>query len=282
MSTGSKQFRLVNYAAKTKTLSFDEGKFQYSRCLNNSTWTLVKINVQVFVDYYYDYGYRLRWQNKEVDDPAISQAAVEKAIENTYHVSIIMNTPELFRSFADQCAPSVTKDTIIDDYSCDNAKTPKECLENAKEVDGAHKRSVHHRSDSAALDYLHTIKGSEKTINMLLSGYMPCSVKRDSNGNILGHATRLIGGIAWNYTCVAFYPDDNTNYTKPTTVLHEISHILGAVSQNNCPADTNHGDCVMSYNANETTLMNLWNSGEYRKLYCNACYNAIVNNMKQF
>ncbi len=285
VSSGSKQFRLVNYAAKNRALSAVSSKCMFTHSLDNSVWTLEKVNVQVTINYFYDYGYRLRLNKGAVDSPSLHQAEIEDIIEQTFHVPVTMNTPQIFQSFADQCAESVTEESISDYYECLHTN-PKDCvLFSLQPLPTCLK--AHHRNAYAALSYLHSQKENKKDIQFLLSGYEPCSTEFDENGEVLGHAVGTIGGAAMfgYYSASVFFTDMCDKDSRATlTTLHEISHILGASKHNDCPADTVHngGMCVMSYHRHSADLEKYWTLGQYRQLYCDDCYKAIVNYLKQF
>ncbi len=61
-------------------------------------------------------------------------------------------------------------------------------------------------------------------------------------------------------------------------MLHEQSHLLGSRKETTGENHQiqSHGDCVMSYNRNNDTLVNYFNnSNDYEKLYCDNCKQAI-------
>lgn len=65
---------------------------------------------------------------------------------------------------------------------------------------------------------------------------------------------------------------DNRSHRSLLAMLHEQSHLLGAGGK----ADTNHGECIMSYNRTYGQMLNLLNDPDsYDNLYCTDCKQAI-------
>ena len=57
---------------------------------------------------------------------------------------------------------------------------------------------------------------------------------------------------------------DSRSHRSLLTMLHEQSHLLGAGGK----ADTNHGECIMSYNKTNGQMLNLLNDPDsYDNLY---------------
>ncbi len=130
---------------------------------------------------------------------------------------------------------------------------------------------MHHNSSVAMLRRLNSIYTDHTSILLLTSGHSPCSIDNDTHD----HEIRAIAGQAlpvWRVGGV-WHNDNSDIYKNTLTALHEISHCLGAYGSV-CPADSDHGDCVMSYNALNGVLNGYWQSNS-PSLYCSACRQAI-------
>ena len=125
-----------------------------------------------------------------------------------------------------------------------------------------------------------------KTIHILYSGHVPCLVTdEDDDGINDTHKSPasgyILNGVTYVYQRVAtVFVNNFTNqqYIETLTALHEISHDLGAWDDTS-PADSDHGECVLSYNRSNSTMHEKFNSNSlsnHKALYCVSCYNAIV------
>ncbi|MBQ6819226.1 MAG: hypothetical protein IJP35_06440 [Clostridia bacterium] len=201
-----------------------------------------------------------------------------------------------------------TADGNHDDGDVCNCVSWQQCFNSQSEL-------FHHRSASKGLDVYADKKTNitEHQVWLLTSGYEPCfNVDIDKDGDVDEHKYSAIAGLAapWNLVAGVYHSSssDNTNgiisavRTKKNTLtaLHEISHILGAVESATCQADNPHnlydengqpveeggnglGRCVMSYNRDESFLINAYNEPDnYRQLYCDGCYNAMEDYLKYY
>ncbi|MBO5021370.1 MAG: hypothetical protein J6D52_11960 [Clostridia bacterium] len=300
-------YYLVNFCYPDRVLSDD---LTLKRSLHNAQWDLQPKTITV--DYYYNYGYRYRfwngWENKstvaktssQVDAAVVShlqgyQTTIDNVLTKTFGIDVIMNTPELICSNEDLCyAPnsnptfSQMVSAIGNSQIADQSATHTACTHASPtlcEIGMPH----HHRNGSAGLDYMvdkREENGEADHIYLLTSGYDPCDVRtrtvdEDEDGSV-NHAYDVIAGLAFPLSGVCgVYHDDYSNSTHRNnlTALHELGHCLGAGGK----ADTEHGlTCVMSYNRSNSDLLETMNNqslNTYRALFCDDCYNAIVNGL---
>ncbi len=296
-------YYLVNQLCPDKFLS---SNLELTRSLYYAKWDLQP--QQITVDYFYNYGYRYRfwngWENKntvaktssQVDDAVVShlqsyQTTIDNVLTKTFGIDVVMKTPKLICSREDMCYTSsqtelpfaqmvnaIGNAQIADDVN-DNA-----CIHSDSVISCKSGILPHHRNASEGLDYMiqeREARSEEDHIYLLTSGYQPCDVRDVDKDGILDHGYGTVAGLASPIAgvCGVYHATSGNTYKNNLTALHELCHCLGAVEK---PADTEHGECVMSYNRNEQNLLTTMSSdnpSDYRNLFCDDCYDAIVTHL---
>jgi len=221
-----------------------------------NVWEIIPyINLKI----YYDGAYAARHTNQTAmqNELVTIRNEIATIIQNAFGVTITTTAvPTAHTSLLDTVHGVGNRNNLC---SC-SGKDPEICkgYNSSSSIPSV---AVHHSNASAQLHDF--IGGETESINyhLLYSGYKNCGGKTE-NG-VTSHINNKVAGIA-NVTgaqrAIAFYIDNaNEWYRKKLTALHELCHLLGAKYGTNKTPDTNHGDCVMSYDRNSSTLLNLWN-----------------------
>lgn len=297
-------YYLVNQLCPDKFLS---SNLELTRSLHYAKWDLQP--QQITVDYFYNYGYRYRfwngWENKntvaktsfQVDTAVVSQlqgyqTTIDNVLTKTFGIDVVMNTPELICSNEDLCyTPSQTElpftqmvNAIGDAQIADQTTSHLACTHASPTLCGIG-MPHHHRNGSAGLDYMvdkREENGEEDHIYLLTSGYQVCDVRprtedADRDGHI-NHEYTNYAGLASTAedVCGVYHRDTSNENTNYVAALHEICHLLGAVGGE---ADTDHDQCVMSYDSDWgyiTQLMKAQSAVMNRRVFCDDCYDSIV------
>lgn len=275
-------YRLVNYANPHRMLNIVDDVCVASRLYSGSVWTFEPLTVNI--KYFYDSGYKARVSSNTAASIQQYQADIRDIISTVFKVSATTSTPQTFQSYGDKCygSASVTSNNV--DKYCDHANNTQ-CLQ--YHFQGATQVSqianVHHKNGEAAVDYLYLKKqlSDPRSIQLLISGYKPCGAGDDGT-----HSWNNSGGltVVGGRTSVVFNTQPSTYYCDKLSVLHELSHAMGALLANGSPKDdsVHASDCVMSYRSNNNALNDYWDEGNYRKLYCTKCYQAIVKGLSSY
>ena len=233
-------------------------------------------------------------------------------LSNVFNVDVELETSARFCSWSDLCAthpttsPTATqvmnalnnnsnllRDGSNNDHPC--AHCTATCTRTGAVANPTLSNS-HHRNGAANLAYYASKKTNpEPAVWVLFSGYDPCY-----NGNGT-HEYNAIAGLAagswqqtngiWNRPCGVFFDEnceENDNarkYRDRLTALHEISHCLGASKTAYSLIDDDHGNCVMSYDRDNSNLVQWFDSAaksDHLKLYCDNCLNAISTFLKYY
>lgn len=287
---GNGCYSLVNYAATDRVLT-SEGYVKnrnYSPCsaqrlINGSEWffhtyTPVKIN------YYYDYGYAVRDSNPAANLRA-RQLEIANILNNVYGMAVSTTAPVQFKSYGDFCYSSVS---AINSSNIDKTCSGSNAFCNAYSgatVTGTTSHTLHHKNGRANLQYLYQMKQNKsnpKDIQILTTGYKSCG--KDNETGL--HSNDTCAGLAVSAyrVGVIFNSNVNNDYYNQSTALHEISHNLVRLEENDNQSitDTDHGQCVMSYDRDVDELLDNWRARQYEKLYCDRCKNEIVRYLYQF
>ena len=237
-------------------------------------WRLYGAEVTIYN--YYDNSYVKRHASSGVtpqDYISDCQDKLNDVLENVFDIKVINgNTPTLMQSYVDKCTELDPNDL---DSFCD--RCPDDECNKFDDENGEH---GHHTSFYKNL-YLfmkdHSANTKAKEIFALSIGHNLCTYEKDGRHLCGWNGVSFEpGGIA---TCTVMVNgvDKYREHRSLCTMLHEQSHLLGSRKETTGEtADTSHGDCVMSYNRNNDTLVNYFNnSNDYEKLYCDNCKQAI-------
>ncbi len=239
----------------------------------------------ITISYHYDGGYDQRCTDDDIAGIGAHQQKIATILENVFHanVTLIDATDNITTSRADGCSYGINA-------NCSHIGATN-CLANSEK---SPYNTSHHKNANDMLLYWHQqlpldVRG--KTIHILYSGHVPCLVTdEDDDGINDTHKSPasgyILNGVTYVYQRVAtVFVNNFTNqqYVETLTALHEISHDLGAWDDTS-PADSDHGECVLSYNRSNSTMHEKFNSNSlsnHKALYCVSCYNAIVTFLAQ-
>ncbi len=233
------------------------------------SWRIYGAEVTIYN--YYDNSYVKRHAASGIDPAqyiAECQSKLNEVLENVFDIRVINgNSPTLMNSFVDQCTELDPND--LDSY-CTRCSSEACADGGGKDLNTGHHTSF--RKNNDYLIALHQPNSQMKEIYALSVGHKLCVYKDETDSH----------GSYW--AGVAFKPDvsgctvmadstgDNRSHRSLLTMLHEQSHLLGAGGK----ADTNHGECIMSYNRTYGQMLNLLNDPDsYDNLYCTDCKQAI-------
>ncbi len=240
----------------------------------------------ITISYYYDKAYHTRYSTAGVANLAAYQEQIGTILTNVFGVNIALVEPgdTPMTSFGDECVSGINEYCTED--TCDKNRTVDTCKANARTYPCT---NAHHKSANAMLlrwnHSLAELGSNNNTVNVLFTGHKHCHVNNSGE-----HEENAVAGMAYyvSHRVTGVFVDNSSNRTlyEKLTALHEISHQLGARS-NNSNADTPHhldenglGMCVMSYNRNHKKLLEYFDSSllsDHRSLYCDGCYRAIIN-----
>lgn len=206
---------------------------------------------------YYDGAYAARHTNQTAMQNELVTIRNEMAtiIQNAFGATITTTAvPTAHTSLLDTVHGVGNRDNLcscsgVSDGVCRNYR-------NSTNQPGA---SVHHTNYVAQLYNLKTTKSNGIDYHLLYSGYRNCG--RSLEEGSTAHVNDVVAGVATTdgaQVGITFYAGENSEYRKKFTALHELSHMLGAKSGTNKTPDTDHGDCVMSYDRITSNLLDLW------------------------
>ncbi len=286
-STGG--YELVSYPLQDRALTtygemLTNGQDCKADYANRGTvWVLE--GPKITISYHYDRGYNDRFGTAGVANIHIYQQKIATILENVFHadVTLVNSATDVTTSRADACGATINSPCP------ENHRLTNDCIANCETYPY---NTSHHKNANDMLLYWYTqlptaTKG--KTIHIMYSGHIPCIVKDENNdGTNDTHKTMSntyqLYGLTYSSSRVAVAYSNTNDSTREDreklTPLHEISHDIGAGGR----ADTNHGDCVMSYNKDPDTLISWFNSNDstdHEKLFCNVCHNAVVAYLAQ-
>ena len=241
-----------------------------------TVWVLEGPNITI--SYHYDGGYDERFGSGGVANIHDYQQKIATILENVFDadVTLVNSATAVTASRADSCSYSINA-------NCSHISATS-CVTNCEK---SPYNTSHHKNANDMLLYWYSqlpAAAKGKTIHMMYSGHIPCYVTdEDKDGKNDTHkimaSNYVLNGLTYagNSRVAVVFVNSFTNrqYVETLTALHETSHNLGAGGR----ADSNHGDCVMSYNRDNEILYQFFGSedvSKYNDLYCASCYNAIV------
>lgn len=238
-------------------------------------WRIYGAEVTIYN--YYDNSYVKRHASSGVtpqDYISDCQSKLNAVLESVFDLKVVNgNTPTLMQSYVDQCTELDPDD--LDSYC--NRCPDSECNEG---TDGEEKDFTkgHHTSFLKNIYYFqeqYPENTKAKEIRAFSIGHNLCVY--DDNGSHIScwAGVSLVNTKSPCVTLVDVHEDDRT-YRSLCTMLHEQSHQLGALKgTTGGKADTNHDQCVMSYNRSNESLKKAIVEKKYDEIYCNACKQAI-------
>ena len=248
-------------------------KAGYGYNTEGGLWRIYGAEVKIYN--YYDNSYVKRHASSGIAPEAYisdCQTKINNVLESVFDIKVINgNSPTLMESLVDQCTELDPDDL---DSFCDR------CPDGNCNYGELHDFSnCHHTSFYKNNDFLidkHAANSKMKEIFALSIGHILCN---NNNENI--HCCG-ISGVAFEYkgvsgcTVRADVVGKYRNHRSLSTMLHEQSHRLGALKSTTCAADTEHDNCVMSYNKDNSLIVKYFdNAADYSKLYCSGCKQAI-------
>ncbi len=293
LSSSANGYYFVSYI-NSDYLLLEDGSV--GRDIANALWCFESI---VIIKYNYNYGYRYRMGTDAAANAELSarQGEIATILNRVFNVSVQTEGVARFIAREDLCYTTVASPTVADviaavgaDEVADQSTTNPHPCPNSHCTDpiceDKEQANTHHRNASKGLDHYSSYKGANlHKIWLLTSGYEPCHVWDHDEDGVETHGYGTIAGLAGgpsNRVAGVYHGDSGNTYKNTLTALHEVSHCLGAIDE---PADTKHGNCVMSYNRSDEYLMQLYNSESptrQRLLYCDACYAQIVEQLKYY
>ncbi len=284
-------YKIVNYATPQKMLTSGDRASSStsiactaSRLYNGSRW-FIHQNEAVTINYYYDYGYQALDPVDTAATLRTYQLDIATVLNNLYGITVSTAYPIRFYSLGDRCYASTTAITAANvDEACSHCSTDICNGYLNSTTPNTAGTNVHHKNGSACLRYMYNQlqdKTNPQTIHILTTGYDPCGLDK-STGQ---HVPRTCAGLAvasWRVGAV-FCNDPENGYYSQSTALHEISHnmVLLANDDDNSITDTNHGQCVMSYDKSNSQLVADWREGKFGDLYCDDCKSEIIRYLYQ-
>lgn len=286
-STGG--YELVSYPLQDRALTtygemLTNGQDCKADYANRGTvWVLE--GPKITISYHVDGGYANRFGSAGVANIHIYQQKIATILKNVFHadVTLVNSATAATTSRADACGAAINSPCP------ENHRLTNDCIANCETYPY---NTSHHKNANDMLLYWYTqlptaTKG--KTIHIMYSGHIPCFVTDENNDGTndthkIMSDSYVLNGLTYtdNYRVAAVFLNNFTDrqYVETLTALHEISHDLGAGGR----ADTDHGDCVMSYDRTNRDLYTLFDSGsssDHKALYCGPCCNAIVTYLAQ-
>ena len=290
-STGG--YELVSYPLQDRALTtygemLTNGQDCKADYANRGTvWVLE--GPSITISYHVDGGYANRFGSAGVANIHTYQQKIATILKNVFHadVTLVNSATAATTSRADGCSYGINS-------NCSHIAATT-CVANC---DKSPYNTSHHKNANDMLDYWYTQlpAGERYKIHIIYSGHIPCYVTDENGDGILDThkattSSFTLNGITSIYKRVATVyvnPYTNRQYVETLTALHEISHDLGAWNETS-NADSDHGNCVLSYNRDNEALYDIFNLEEsettntlnYSSLYCSSCFNAIVSFLSQ-
>ncbi len=273
---GGDDFYLSPLSAKyTFLTSSGTTSAEYGYNAVGGLWRIYGAEVTIYN--YYDNSYVKRHASSGVapqDYISDCQSKLNAVLESVFDLKVINgNSPTLMQSYVDQCTELDPND--LDSYCnrCPNSECVGEAANGEKDF-----TKGHHTNFGKNNDYLikqHAPNTKMKEIFTQTIGHNMCVYKDD------GSHGSYWAGVAFNprtpdvsgCTVMIENTDSTTREIHSLKVmLHEQSHLLGAGGL----ADTDHNQCVMSYNGSwNNTADAIKDSSKYNTIYCNSCKQAI-------
>ena len=226
---------------------------------------------------YYDNSYVKRHASSGVtpqDYISDCQDKLNDVLENVFDIKVINgNSPTLMQSYVDRCTELDPNDL---DSFCDRGPT-SECSGETEDEKGDFTKG-HHTSFLKNIYYFqeqYPENTKAKEIRAFSIGHNLCVY--DENGSHLSCWAGL-SLINKKNSCIAManVTGEDRIYRSLCTMLHEQSHQLGALKETTeGKTDTNHGQCVMSYNRSNESLRKAIVEKKFDEIYCDTCKQTI-------
>ena len=223
---------------------------------------------------YYDGAYASRHQNSNASQVSQELAGYRNEIaailEANFNIDVKTSfTPVSHTSLLDTMTASHSKETY-----CACSGTNNEICKQYRSASSAPGTGVHHNNYVYQLYHFRNAKANSLDYHLLYSGYKNCGGYMNEN-NVLAHTTNAVAGVANTsgyQVSMVFYTGDDVFYHKKYAALHEVCHTLGAiVDKEELTPDTEHGNCVMSYDRNVELMEDYWLTSKYKSLLCKNC-----------
>ena len=290
-------YQIINSRQTDRMLHCDTYTAYNEREYSRSIWILEPATVNI--NYFYDLCYVARAGDSVTAKESIEvyQDDIQDILLEVFNLPVTTSVPSLMMSYNDLCYSGTTINSSNVNQWCTHGGGMteagcEECVayDDSPTWDFVNNQPIvpdsgqlHHNNAVANLYYLYHAKQSSTPVDiqMLMSGHAACGKIVDETGlqqtETLAHEYSNVAGIATKEFLVATV--FNTSYYQKNTILHELSHCLGAGYGPDSVADQNvtkhTSNCIMAYQRNNDLLLKAWDFGDYEDLFCSSCKQEI-------